>query len=78
MDWVSAGLGLLKEAFKGLGKLFGFLDRRAIRRDAKDAAYGEQDRETLELVKRVNADVPATVRDVVWRRFQNKHRPKPK
>ena len=51
----------IKAAFSALGALFGFLDRRSIRRDAKAAAYGEQDRETLELVKRVRADVPADV-----------------
>ena len=78
MPWVTAGLGLLKEAFRGLGKMFGWLDRRAIRRDAKDAAYGEQDRETLELVKRVRADVPDAERDRVWEQLQAKHNTKSK
>ena len=68
----------IKTAFSALGALFGFLDRRSIRRDAKAAAYGEQDRETLELVKRVRADVPADVRDSVWDKLQAKRRTKSK
>ena len=68
----------IKAAFSALGALFGFLDRRAIRRDAKDAAYGEQDRETLELVKRVRASVPKSESDRVWDKLQGKRRAKSK
>lgn len=68
----------IKAAFSALGALFGFLDRRSIRRDAKAAAYGEQDRETLELVKRVRASVPKSESDRVWDKLQAKRRTKSK
>ena len=68
----------IKAAFSALGALFGLLDRRSIRRDAKAAAYWEQDRATLKLARRVRADVPADVRDSVWDKLQAKRRTKSK
>ena len=67
-------LGVIKAFLSSLGAFFGFLDRRATRRDAKAAVYGEQDRETLELVKRVNAIVPDSELNRVWGQLQKDRR----
>tara|TARA_R110000751_G_scaffold13143_8_gene44471 strand:- start:4391 stop:4633 length:243 start_codon:yes stop_codon:yes gene_type:complete len=61
----------IKSFFGALGALMGFLDRRAVRRGAKSEVYNEQDRETLELVKRV-ADMSVSDVDRVWSQLQKK------
>lgn len=69
----------IKSFFGALGALMGFLDRRAVRRGAKSEVYNEQDRETLELVKRVadmsNSDVERVWSQLQKRRTSKRHMP---
>lgn len=63
-------LAAVKAALTALGAFFGFLDRKQLIDAGKDAAAGEQARETLDLAKAVHQPISDDERNSVWARLQ--------
>lgn len=63
-------MALIKALLLFLGELFGFVREKQLIDAGKDAATGEQARETLETVAAVRAPITDAERNSVWERLQ--------